>query len=1174
MAQSLLLLVRCFGLQVDSSVVFPGVGSLGVMSNLFRKAISISTGADVASKNEKRYIQISKSEGFKPGGRPTNFDYEVIYQSEVIENTIDIFPSLVCTIKYSEALDYNIRVNVYYSSNKTNGKDVVLCGSLFSLKSILQSTSDVITDIMTSEYCYGSHIYIQKRDLLPLVLYSNTSIPFLCGAESKAYNPLKQSYSFYNPEDYTYPIIDVDELTVEPRLFAKISLSLLKNFIPILTKSVHSWRRRRVLERLRQSKFVDTKEAFSYGWKDLKVCVKSVSINDKVENERMSMGQLYGSDNMTVGINPRTRNNSASKNISLTVNNKDANSKEKEKPPSTYVEVVLHEADKPLDTYVGRTNTEYHSYEPFYGTNKNSILSLKSSSNFSVNPNNNIRLVKLNCTTTASGIEKNYFCKYIHSIEGTVIKFNLYLEEVTLLGSTSYLKGSCTIPLSDDNGSIILTNINRDIIVPMECIDTGLDSVTGASNLSNDSIVNRHIEIEVCVHIVIEEETMQIIQNDFMQANPLKRSPSSGGSGKIGGSTGRAAHTMGRTAVFEHNYDGSYTNSKHGALTHSMELDQILGSMNHEEVIAKSYEWLWYVGLTGVDPLASFAPIDIHGTNAYNHILEDNKSGTAVGGDSTNSATRNRGSSRNSNMLDNFTDINSKSLYQEGEAIVSRLDFPYPLDWIDYHISALENLISDVNICINELENKFIAQNITIRESALKKQKPVQPLPVNLQYQLAVVRSYDQDNPSKPIVVLDSVTSGCYAPHGLGFKKGGLYQMENDLLIMKLSLHKLIDDFNKLVRDHESKKSAIGMVPNSNAHRILEDIGSKVLQYETLMLNIGHRRLYSVSQVVNTTINSFLMKLSLVVEGYISPGIAERWLQYGFLIVFEGLLSVIGNERAMLEDTISAVETLRLYRIVITELKQESNDTNVTRLSNVEISGREINLQLSKAAFTLLPQSYTPDNTKKVVIKIKPILFTQGIDLVQSTASTFSADAIYIQHTTNIRGLKYLNNYCHKSQPINQLSNDSHDASVKSTQSVSHHVHTHPLIQDLSELIRNANFGTKNVEMLMEIERICLMLNGCRVTFCKSGKDRTGMAVTLEQSRQLGERFGIGIGFDRVLKDANIMRQYGTRIKVCEKNIGKPVYSFNKFQSSFLPHLYRPPEAVLEDMIKTGKDNS
>ena len=1172
MAQSVLLLVRCFGLQVDSSVVFPGMGSIGVMSNLFRKAISISTGADVASKHEKRYIQISKSEGFKPGGRPTTFEYEIIYQSEVMENNIDIFPSLVCTIKYSEELDYNIRVNVYYSSNKTNGKDVVLCGSLFNLKSILQSSSDVITDIMTSEYCYGSHIYIQKRYLLPLVLYSNASSPFLCGAESKAHNPLQQSYSFYNPEDYTYPMIDVDELTIEPRLFAKISMSLLKNFIPILSKSVHAWRRRRVLERLRQSKFLDNKEAFSYGWKELKICIKSVSIDDKVENERMSIGQLYGSDNVTVGINPRTQNNPTNKNISLAAANKDSNSKEKEKAPSTYVEVVLHEADKSLDTFIGRTNTEYHTYEPSYGSNKNSILSLKSSTNYSVNPTNNIRLVKLNCSTTVSGIEKNYFCKYIPSIEGTVIRLNLYLEEVALLGSTSYLKGTCTIPLSDANGSIILTNINRDVVVPMECIDTGVDSVTGVGNVANDSIVNRHIDIQVCVHIVIEEETMQIIQNDFMQSNPLKKSS---GSAKVVSNTGHAAHTMGRTAVFEHNDDGSYTNPKRCSVTNSAELDQLLGTLSYEEVIAKSYEWLWHVGLTGVDPLASFAPIDVHGTNAYNHILVDNASAASGGGDSSNSATRShRAGTAGTTIFDNFTDINSKSLYQEGEAIVPRLDYPYPLDWIDYHISALDNLISDVNTCISELENKFIAQSITIRQSALKKQKPVQALPVNLQYQISVVRSYDQDNHNKPIVVLDSVTSGCYASHGLGYKKGGLYQMENDLLNMKLLLHKQIDDFNKVVRDNEARKEEIGLQPNSNAHKLLEDIGSKVLQYETLLLNIGHRRLFSVAQVVNTAINCFLMKLSLVAEGYILPGIAQRWLEYGFLIVFEGLLSVIGNERAMLEDTISAIETLRLYRIVITEVKQESHETSVIRLSNVEINGREINLQLSKAALAALPPCYTPSGeSNKVVIKIKPILFTQGIDLVQSTASTFSADAIYIQHTTNIRGLKYLNNYCHKSQPINCVSGDSGD-NGKSAQGGSRQSHTHPLIQDLSELIRNSNFGTKNVEMLMEIERICLMLNGCRVTFCKSGKDRTGMAVTLEQSRQLGERFGIGIGFDRVLKDANIMRQYGTRIKVCEKNIGKPVYSINKFQASFLPHLYRPPEAVLEDMIKTGKDTS
>lgn len=84
---------------------------------------------------------------------------------------------------------------------------------------------------------------------------------------------------------------------------------------------------------------------------------------------------------------------------------------------------------------------------------------------------------------------------------------------------------------------------------------------------------------------------------------------------------------------------------------------------------------------------------------------------------------------------------------------------------------------------------------------------------------------------------------------------------------------------------------------------------------------------------------------------------------------------------------------------------------------------------------------------------------------------------------------------------------------------------SHPLLEDLTEKILNSdNINSKNVDMLIAVERVCVMLGGCRVTFCKSGKDRTGMAVTYEQSRQIGERFGCGQSSSRILKDANIMR--------------------------------------------------
>ena len=84
---------------------------------------------------------------------------------------------------------------------------------------------------------------------------------------------------------------------------------------------------------------------------------------------------------------------------------------------------------------------------------------------------------------------------------------------------------------------------------------------------------------------------------------------------------------------------------------------------------------------------------------------------------------------------------------------------------------------------------------------------------------------------------------------------------------------------------------------------------------------------------------------------------------------------------------------------------------------------------------------------------------------------------------------------------------------------------SHPLLEELTEMIlTSSNINSKNVDMLVAVERVCVMLGGCRVTFCKSGKDRTGMAVTYEQSRQLGERFGCGQSTQRILKDANIMR--------------------------------------------------
>jgi hypothetical protein len=44
------------------------------------------------------------------------------------------------------------------------------------------------------------------------------------------------------------------------------------------------------------------------------------------------------------------------------------------------------------------------------------------------------------------------------------------------------------------------------------------------------------------------------------------------------------------------------------------------------------------------------------------------------------------------------------------------------------------------------------------------------------------------------------------------------------------------------------------------------------------------------------------------------------------------------------------------------------------------------------------------------------------------------------------------------------------------------------------------------------------------------------------------------------------MRQFGTRISLCEKNIGEARYAFNSLQARFMPELLMPPTSVLANL--------
>ena len=56
-------------------------------------------------------------------------------------------------------------------------------------------------------------------------------------------------------------------------------------------------------------------------------------------------------------------------------------------------------------------------------------------------------------------------------------------------------------------------------------------------------------------------------------------------------------------------------------------------------------------------------------------------------------------------------------------------------------------------------------------------------------------------------------------------------------------------------------------------------------------------------------------------------------------------------------------------------------------------------------------------------------------------------------------------------------------------------------VRDLFAKVQNQHTShkPKNVEFFLYLEQLCQRLHGGRLTCCKSGKDRTGMSVTLEE---------------------------------------------------------------------------
>ncbi|KAK0420803.1 hypothetical protein QR680_014899 [Steinernema hermaphroditum] len=259
-----------------------------------------------------------------------------------------------------------------------------------------------------------------------------------------------------------------------------------------------------------------------------------------------------------------------------------------------------------------------------------------------------------------------------------------------------------------------------------------------------------------------------------------------------------------------------------------------------------------------------------------------------------------------------------------------------------------------------------------------------------------------------------------------------------------------------------------------------------------------------------------------------TPSIMTQWEHLPPLLVVFGFLSCHGDEKGMLEDMRDAYgmvgDKVRFRFVTAT--------SSVARTCVPMVGGDrgliDITLPLPPAMFAVLP----PKMASSEWFHPKVILWNLGINHEASFALNFGDSSL--EREINLSAL---------SQTISFAE-----------------AHSDPSLADIIKELKHTtieNPSNKNMQIFRWVMTLNVAIGGVSAISCKSGKDRTSMAVTLEEGRLIKETCGLPSG---QINDMIVcLRRNGVRLENCRKNIGKPIFSFSPFQMHFIPKELRPP---------------
>ena len=493
-------------------------------------------------------------------------------------------------------------------------------------------------------------------------------------------------------------------------------------------------------------------------------------------------------------------------------------------------------------------------------------------------------------------------------------------------------------------------------------------------------------------------------------------------------------------------------------------------------------------------------------------------------------------------------------------------------------------------------------------------------------------RSHVASSQEPPGAVFHNITCGAPSDHARGFGNvldkisnvnvsGGLRRLESRRYECAQALQQAqslliagVGNYLSIAR----KSGNVNHVPSRHAE--IQGLRWKVFECVQNLIHVtwmcAVRRANVFSQSLGLAVSSYLTSLSDT--GKCAAGWPEHWKRHGYLVGFEGLLSAAGKELGMIEDASVAIAMLRNVRVVLMQ------DTGVPSKA-VQIPGspylKWVNLFTSgegtKRHYLLqigvdvdyYNQRIPAPLQNGTAVQLYPLLFQVGVDIRQWGAHQ-SSNIMKQQNKNNepeaqptgglvddedddvgvpdndvlvalnFEALRKLNAYAHAVSPQSVLLDKVQAAMVQvftpqygqtsqQQQQEQQLLPVHPTLSVLHSHVMSSA-GKMNHSILDEAATLVQQFGGGGLVYCKSGKDRTAMHLTFKQA-QFAARYRQQQDPNTTLQDAMAMRLYGTRLPICEKNVGQAKYAFNSLQVKFMPDALKPPMNTLAGFLKGGR---